>query len=207
MRDEARLFESEFLTPSQESKTLYQSLVSQAAQIVCAALPEAPYHGRNATALAELITTCLLPDVPASSEQIAATLRTVVSNSINVSHPRTAAHLHCPPLFAALAAEVVISALNQSMDSFDQAPIATVIEQKTSSMAVRRSRPSADLRRNLHHRWIPIQLHGPASRTGRSSPKALELVCAKLGTSSGSPPPARFCSEVAHFTVEKPLHN
>ena len=27
-------------------------------------------------------------------------------------------------------AEVVISALNQSMDSFDQAPIATVVEQK-----------------------------------------------------------------------------
>ena len=203
MRDETRLFESEFLTPSQESKTLYQSLVSQAAQIVCAALPEAPYHGRNATALAELITTGLLPDVPASSEQVAATLRTVVSNSVFVGHPRTAAHLHCPPLLAALAAEVVISALNQSMDSFDQAPIATVIEQKLI-------------------RWLCAEAGLPASAggtftTGGSQSNYMALLLARdtylqkhwnwSAQKAGLPPEARrlriFCSEVAHFTVEK----
>ena len=46
------------------------------------------------------------------------------------AHPRTVAHLHCAPLIPALAAEVILSALNQSMDSFDQAPAATLIEQK-----------------------------------------------------------------------------
>jgi hypothetical protein len=64
------------------------------------------------------------------SRQIAGMLRTVVSNSVAVNHPETMAHLHCPPLPGSLAAEVVISSLNQSMDSFDQAPIATVAEQK-----------------------------------------------------------------------------
>jgi len=197
------LFESEFLTPAQESKNLYQSLVFQAAQIVCTALPDAPYHGRNAAALADLITTDFLPDVAASSEQVASTLRTVVSNSVFVGHPNTAAHLHCPPLLAALAAEVVISALNQSMDSFDQAPIATVIEQKLI-------------------RWLCAETGLPASAdgtftTGGSQSNYMALLLARdaylhkhwnwSAQKAGLPPEARrlriFCSEVAHFTVER----
>jgi L-2,4-diaminobutyrate decarboxylase len=39
-------------------------------------------------------------------------------------------HLHCPPLIAALAAESLISTTNQSMDSWDQAPAATYLEQR-----------------------------------------------------------------------------
>ena len=124
------MFESEFLAVTQDSRDAYRRLVSQAAHLVGSSLADAPYNGKNAAALAGLIGEDFLPAAPTSPEQIAATLRTVVSNSINVSHPRTAAHLHGPPLLAALAAEVVISALNQSMDSFDQAPIATVVEQQ-----------------------------------------------------------------------------
>jgi L-2,4-diaminobutyrate decarboxylase len=197
------LFESEFLTPAQESKTQYQRLVSQAAQIVCTSLPDAPYRGRSAISLADRITTDFLPDVAASSEQVAATLRTVVSNSVVVSHPDTAAHLHCPPLLAALAAEVVISALNQSMDSFDQAPIATVIEQKLI-------------------RWLCAETGLPASAdgtftTGGSQSNYMALLLARdaylhkhwnwSSQKAGLPPEARrlriFCSDVAHFTVEK----
>ena len=53
----------------------------------------------------------------------------MIRKSIAVSHPNTAAHLHTPVVVPALAAEIVISALNQSMDSFDQAPAATLIEE------------------------------------------------------------------------------
>ena len=54
----------------------------------------------------------------------------IVRHSAVVSHPRCVAHLHCPPLIPALAAEVIISATNQSMDSWDQSPAATLVEQK-----------------------------------------------------------------------------
>jgi L-2,4-diaminobutyrate decarboxylase len=197
------LFESEFLTPAQEGKDRYLSLVSDAAQIVCQSLPEAPCSGKNATALADLIGTDFLPGTGTTSEQIAATLRTVVSNSVAVNHPHTAAHLHCPPLLAALAAEVVISALNQSMDSFDQAPIATVVELKMI-------------------RWLSAQVGLPATSdgtftTGGSQSNYMALLLARdaflqkhwnwSAQKSGLPPEARrlriFCSEVAHFTVEK----
>jgi len=197
------LFESEFLTPTQDGEDRYLRLVSEAAQIFCESLPEAPYSGKNAAALADLISTDFLPDDGGAPKQIAATLRTVVSNSVAVNHPHTAAHLHCPPLLAALAAEIVISALNQSMDSFDQAPIATVLEQKMI-------------------RWLSAQVGLPTTSdgtftTGGSQSNYMALLLARDASlqknwnwsarKSGLPPEARrlriFCSEVAHFTVEK----
>nr|WP_237702911.1 pyridoxal-dependent decarboxylase [Candidatus Protofrankia datiscae] len=42
--------------------------------------------------------------------------------------PACAAHLHCPPLAVAVAADLVVSVLNPSLDSWDQAPAATVLE-------------------------------------------------------------------------------
>ncbi|KAE9844802.1 aspartate aminotransferase family protein, partial [Escherichia coli] len=39
-------------------------------------------------------------------------------------------HLHCPSLVVSQAAEVLINATNQSMDSWDQSPSATIIEIK-----------------------------------------------------------------------------
>ena len=197
------MFESEFLTPTQATGDLYQRLISQAAQVVRSSLPNAPYQGQNASALAGLINPNFLPDTPCSPERIAATLRSVVSNSVDVNHPNTAAHLHCPPLLAALAAEVVISTLNQSMDSFDQAPIGTVIEQKMI-------------------RWLCAEAGLPATSdgtftTGGSQSNYMALLLARdaflqkhwnwSAQKSGLPPEARrlriFCSEVAHFTVEK----
>lgn len=197
------MFESEFLTATEESKHRYQRLVSQAAQIVCTSLPDRPYHGKNASTLADLVTPDFLPNASSTSEQIAAALRMVVSNSVSVTHFNTAAHLHCPPLLAALAAEVVISTLNQSMDSFDQAPIATVVEQKLI-------------------RWLCAEADLPASAdgtftTGGSQSNYMGLLLARdafllkhwnwSAQKSGLPPEARrlriFCSEVAHFTAEK----
>lgn len=49
---------------------------------------------------------------------------------IDVSHPKCLAHLHCPPLIPALAAEVMVSSFNQSMDSFDQSGIASLVEEE-----------------------------------------------------------------------------
>jgi L-2,4-diaminobutyrate decarboxylase len=197
------VFESEFLTPTPEAKALYQRLVSEAAQIVCTSLSGVSYNGKNAAAVDRLVSTDFLPQQPANPEAIAAMLRTVVSHSVDVNHPHTVAHLHCPPLLAALAAEVVISALNQSMDSFDQAPIATIVEQKLIL-------------------WLCAQVGLPAASngtftTGGSQSNYMALLLARdaflqkhwgwSAQKSGLPSDARllriFCSEVAHFTVEK----
>lgn len=52
----------------------------------------------------------------------------VLAHGVRVGDPSCAAHLQCPPLAAAAAAELAIGATNQSMDSFEQAPAATFVE-------------------------------------------------------------------------------
>ncbi|MFE7076225.1 pyridoxal phosphate-dependent decarboxylase family protein [Streptomyces sp. NPDC057620] len=44
------------------------------------------------------------------------------------AHPLCTAHLHCPPLAVATAADLAASALNPSLDSWDQAPAASELE-------------------------------------------------------------------------------
>ena len=109
------MFESEFLTSSPESKESYRQLISQAAQLVSECFPSRAYSGASVSELAALINGNFLPEHGLSPDQIAGTFRSVISNSVAVSEVGTIAHLHCPPLLASLAAEVVISALNQSM--------------------------------------------------------------------------------------------
>lgn len=52
----------------------------------------------------------------------------VARGAADPSEPLCAAHLHCPPLALAVAADVAGSAVNPSMDSWDQAPAASELE-------------------------------------------------------------------------------
>jgi L-2,4-diaminobutyrate decarboxylase len=197
------LFETDFLTQEEGSKQGYQQLISETTRLLTNALPDRPYAGKTAAELSKLVGSDFLPSTGQAPSAIAHTLRMIVENSISVSHPRTAAHLHCPPLQAALAAEVVISALNQSMDSFDQAPLATIVEQKMI-------------------RWLRSQAGLPDTAdgtftTGGSQSNYMGLLLARdaflkkqwnwSAQKSGLPAEANrlriLCSEVAHFTVEK----
>jgi L-2,4-diaminobutyrate decarboxylase len=61
---------------------------------------------------------------------LTALVTAVAAGAADPADPRCAAHLHCPPLPVAVAADLAASALNQSLDSWDQAPAATVLEQR-----------------------------------------------------------------------------
>ncbi|MGW5880058.1 pyridoxal phosphate-dependent decarboxylase family protein [Nocardiopsis terrae] len=52
----------------------------------------------------------------------------LTAGAADPAHPHCAAHLHCPPLAVAVAADTVASVLNQSLDSWDQSPAATAME-------------------------------------------------------------------------------
>ncbi|MFJ3621365.1 pyridoxal phosphate-dependent decarboxylase family protein [Streptomyces iakyrus] len=53
------------------------------------------------------------------------------------AHPLCAAHLHCPPLAVATAADLAASALNPSLDSWDQAPGASELERLVTAAVAR----------------------------------------------------------------------
>ncbi|MCB5911797.1 pyridoxal-dependent decarboxylase [Streptomyces pinistramenti] len=59
-------------------------------------------------------------------------VHTLAAGAADPADPHCAAHLHCPPLALAAAAELAACALNPSMDSWDQAPAASAIEALTT---------------------------------------------------------------------------
>lgn len=130
-------------------------------------------------------------------------LTKIVENSIHVSHPTSIGHLHCPPLIPAIAAELIIGALNQSMDSWDQSSTATYLEERLI-------------------KWVSEKLDLTSSADGtftsggtQSNYMGLLLArdrfCDKQWgwnvKMQGLPPESHklriLCSEDAHFTVKK----
>ncbi len=197
------MFETDFLTASPLSRQVYQQAIGQAAATLVNALPERPYSGKSAAELTDLLAADPCPPQEQALEVVLRRLHDVVQNSVLVTHPQTAAHLHCPPLVAALAAEVVLSALNQSMDSFDQAPAATVVEQSLIRWLCRQARlpETADgtmtaggTQSNYMGLWLARDAY-LRSRYGWSAQQH--------GLPAGACRFRILCSEAAHFTVEK----
>jgi L-2,4-diaminobutyrate decarboxylase len=195
------LFVSDFLTP--KTTAIYRDAMLKAVHAVTNALPDQPYSGTHPARLSGLLRLDLLPKRQSSLSDVLERLSAIVTNSVMVSHPGTAAHLHSPPLIAALAAEVAISALNQSMDSFDQAPAATVVEQQLVEWLCGRA-------------GLPAEAAGIFSSGGTQS-NFMGLLLARdsclqtrwkwSAQKQGLPADAArlriLCSDAAHFTVEK----
>ncbi|AJE86257.1 amino acid decarboxylase [Streptomyces albus] len=68
----------------------------------------------------------------------------VAEGAADPADPLCAAHLHCPPLAVATAADLAASALNPSMDSWDQAPAASALEALVTRALAAEVHPAAD---------------------------------------------------------------
>jgi L-2,4-diaminobutyrate decarboxylase len=196
------MYHADFYSTHPEAQAAFAHAVQEAVETLRRALPASPYSGAAPRALEALLDGELLPPRGAPIAEVLERAETIVRHSVVVGHPATAAHLHCPPLIAALAAEVVLSALNQSMDSFDQAPAATIVELQVTDWLCRTA-------------GLPASSGGTFTSGGtQSNYMGLWLTrdawLARQGWSvreRGLPPDASrlaiLCSEVAHFTVDK----
>ncbi|MDT0265059.1 pyridoxal-dependent decarboxylase [Streptomyces sp. DSM 44915] len=80
-------------------------------------------------------------------EALGALVHALARGAADPADPHCVAHLHCPPLAVAAAADLAASALNPSLDSWDQAPAASALEaQVTAELAalVHPSGPAPD---------------------------------------------------------------
>ena len=131
-----------FVGPEPASRNAYTDAIERAVATVvsCYAPLERPYSGATPVLLAQRFA-CIDP-CPEEGEPLDSVLRwvgeNVLADSIAVSHALTMAHLHCAPLLPALAGEVLVSASNASMDSWDQAPAASHLEQHVIESLARR---------------------------------------------------------------------
>jgi L-2,4-diaminobutyrate decarboxylase len=70
----------------------------------------------------------VLPDT-GDPDALRRLVHTIAAGAADPAHPWCAAHLHCPPLAVAVAADLAASTLNPSLDSWDQAPAASELEK------------------------------------------------------------------------------
>ncbi|MFF5280948.1 pyridoxal phosphate-dependent decarboxylase family protein [Streptomyces sp. NPDC013171] len=85
-----------------------------------------------------------LPETGRGAEEAIRTLvRVLAEGAADPADPRCAAHLHTPPLALAVAADLAASALNPSMDSWDQAPAASVLEAEVTAALAAEVFPAA----------------------------------------------------------------
>jgi L-2,4-diaminobutyrate decarboxylase len=127
-------FDASFLTNATKSLTAYHQAIATAQEVLLNyfANQTQACSGASPEAIASTLATVdFLPTLGRDlSDVLSQVSETILKHSVNVSHPHCIAHLHCPPLIAALAAEMFITATNQSMDSWDQSPAATLLEQQ-----------------------------------------------------------------------------
>jgi L-2,4-diaminobutyrate decarboxylase len=120
-----------FLDGSPESLEAHASALAMAARAVGRELHGGPAPAVTPDALERLLEIDVAPELGAGLESTLELVRQrIVRNSVVVTDPLCAAHLHCPPLLASLAAEAIVAATNQSLDSWDQAPAATHVERR-----------------------------------------------------------------------------
>ena len=200
---ESNGFAEYFFGTGEAGARSYAKWMRMASALLSPAPDGSAYSGASPESLRKLLDGEVCPTFGVSEEVLQERVAILLRNSVKPWHPFTAAHLHTPVLACSLAAEAIIGAFNQSMDSFDQAPAASVLEQKVI-------------------RWLCelVGLRDTASGTftaGGTQSNYMGLLLArdhfllsKMGWAvreRGLPPEAsriRFlCSEVAHFSVEK----
>ncbi|MBW4472801.1 MAG: aspartate aminotransferase family protein [Stenomitos rutilans HA7619-LM2] len=127
----------------------------------------------------------------------------VIQHSANVSHPTCIAHLHCPSLVPSLAAELLISATNQSMDSWDQSPAATFLEQSVIEGLCQLFGFNHQADGVFTSGGTQSNFMGLLLARDRYAKKHLQWSIQEQGL---PPQAAQFrilCSDVAHFTVRQ----
>ena len=203
----AASFKRFFLNDSSESATEYRAMVARVAEDITHQLARQaqPYAGTSPAELNQLAAGFDFFPATGSSlqEVLERTRHLVLEHNIAVTHPHCVAHLHCPPFIAGLAAEMVLTAFNQSLDSWDQGPAAAALEQALCDALCRQYGfgPFADA----------VFTGGGTMSNFMGLLLARDHYCQRVRgwnvQQYGLPPEAgRFrilCSEYAHFTVSQ----
>ncbi len=120
-----------FLTDSPLDKELYSSVIGRTTEAIIRSFDNSrAYTGPEPMELKELIhMDSILPEKGLGFDRVLQMAEEkILPNMLRPSSTDYMPHLHSPALMESLAAEQIISAFNQSMDSWDQAPAATEIE-------------------------------------------------------------------------------
>ncbi|MFJ2630496.1 pyridoxal phosphate-dependent decarboxylase family protein [Streptomyces sp. NPDC087422] len=133
-----------------------------------------------------------LPRTGTGAEEALRTLvRAVAEGAADPAEPGCVAHLHCPPLAMAAAADFAASVLNPSMDSWDQAPAATALEARVTAALAALVYPGHD---------APDAL---VTTGGTESNQLALLLARERAARAGRRPVQVVCGSNAHHSVAR----
>ncbi|GAA5087596.1 aspartate aminotransferase family protein [Chryseobacterium ginsengisoli] len=111
----------------------YQNAMQKALESVVAFLEDnkQPFSGVSPKELRKQFENINLNDLPQDYEEVFEEVRTLYTqHAVAFHHPKYVAHLNCPVVIPAVAAEMLISSINSSLDTWDQSAGGTLMEQK-----------------------------------------------------------------------------
>ncbi|MBE6359502.1 MAG: aminotransferase class I/II-fold pyridoxal phosphate-dependent enzyme [Lentisphaerae bacterium] len=120
-----------FLTSSDSDKKAYVEMMEATVRAIAASMTdEQAYAGMPPYDLRAAVRTDeLLPAEGCGFEAVLEEIKAkILPNLVRPASTNYMAHLHSAALVESVAAELIIATFNQSMDSWDQAPVATEIE-------------------------------------------------------------------------------
>lgn len=174
---------------------LYRRSVSQGVERVAAtiAATDRPFSGVTPDALAPRIDAIDLDQPLGDTTAALDELESVyLRDAVYFHHPRYLAHLNCPVVIPAVTAEAVLSAVNSSLDTWDQSAGATLIERRLIDWTTERIGlgPAAD---------------GVFTSGGTQSNLQALLLAREEAVSRGADPSRLriLTSECGHFSVQK----
>ncbi|MDD3903914.1 MAG: aspartate aminotransferase family protein [Sphaerochaeta sp.] len=120
-----------FLTSESQSKEEYKRIIQKTTEAILDSFKDGTaYDGMNPFDLKRTIhTPHLLPEQGLGFDEVLKKMKeTLLPNFLRTSSTDYMAHLHSPALLESISSELILSTFNQSMDSWDQSPVATEIE-------------------------------------------------------------------------------
>ncbi|MCD9194313.1 pyridoxal phosphate-dependent decarboxylase family protein [Streptomyces albireticuli] len=134
---------------------------------------------------------------------LAQVTRLLAAGAADPADPACAGHLHCPPLAVAVAADMAASALNPSLDSWDQAPAATTVERSViGALAGLAGYDPATASGVVTTGGTESNLMGLLLARDHAVTRHFGLSAARTGVPSGARPRV-LCSRAAHFSVAR----
>lgn len=198
-----------FLNNEERTKEAYRKMVTETVQAILDSLSDdKAYAGQSPQGLQDIIgRPTLLPErglgFPKVLEEVR---RTILPNFLRTSSTDYLAHLHSPALLESICSELILSTFNQSMDSWDQGPIATEIElQVTKELCKLYGYPEGS---------DGIFTSGGSQSNLSALMLARDWFCTtllnhdvkKLGLPPSYAKLRLYTSEVSHFSMEKSAH-
>ena len=199
-----------FLTSEKSNKKTYKKLIKQtAAAIADAFVNESAYSGPTPDELKAIVRQdSILPEHGLGWDKVfALTKEKVLPNLLRTPSTEYMPHLHGPSLLETISSELIISTFNQSMDSWDQSPVATEIEVETIRHLCKL------------YGYDPATADGVFTSGGSQSNQTALLLARdwycnkhlnydvkKFGLDEKTSKLRMYTSEISHFSMEKSAH-